>query len=103
MLLGLAFWVLILIILTSPLWIPLSIFWVPPFISAYLVFRFTSAGDKLLNGIETLFYFLMYTHSQGIGGWLQTQIWRLMYNFFSWYIGKDSKLASYNCGYALLT
>ncbi len=62
MLLGLAFWVLILIIFTSPLWIPLSIFWVPPFVTTYLVFRYTSAGENLLNGLETLFYSLMYTH-----------------------------------------
>ena len=62
MLLGLAFWVLILIIFTSPLWIPLSIFWVPPFVTTCLVFRYTSAGEKLLNGLETLFYSLMYTH-----------------------------------------
>ena len=105
MLLGLAFWVLLLVIFTSPLWIPLSIFWVPPFVTTYLVFRYTLAGEKLLNGLETLFYFLMYTHqaSGGGGGWLRTQIWRAIYNAVSWYLGKDSKLASYNCGYALLT
>ena len=62
MLLGLAFWVLLLVIFTSPLWIPLSIFWVPPFVTTYLVFRYTLAGEKLLNGLETLFYSLMYTH-----------------------------------------
>ena len=102
MLLGLAFWVLLLIVFTSPLWIPLSIFWVPPFITTFLVFRYTSAGDKLLNGLETLFYSVMYSNLQG--GWLRTQVWRMIYNMFSWYLGgKGSKVASYNCGYALLT
>ena len=41
MLLGLAFWVLILIVFTSPLWIPLSICWAPAAIITYLVFKYT--------------------------------------------------------------
>lgn len=41
MLLGLAFWVLILIIFTSPLWIPLSLCWAPAALITFLVFRYT--------------------------------------------------------------
>jgi hypothetical protein len=50
-----------------------------------------------------MFYSVMYTHEAAGGGWVRTQVWRAIYNGFSWYLGKDSKLASYNCGYALLT
>jgi hypothetical protein len=38
---GLCLWVLFLILLTSPLWIPLSICWAPAALITYLVFRYT--------------------------------------------------------------
>ncbi len=73
MLLGLAFWVLILIIFTSPLWIPLSICWAPAAIITFLVFRYTKvsltiyltffqAGEKLIQGMESLFNYLVYNN-----------------------------------------
>lgn len=48
MLASLAFWMLILIIFTSPLWIPLAICWAPAGIITFLVFRYTQVS-KLLS------------------------------------------------------
>jgi hypothetical protein len=43
---GLAFWVILLFLLTSPLWIPLSICWAPAAASTYLLFRYTQVGHS---------------------------------------------------------
>jgi hypothetical protein len=50
-----------------------------------------------------MFYSVMYTQEAAGGGWVRTQVWRAIYNGCSWYLGRESKVASYNCGYALLT
>ena len=44
-LIALCFWVLVLIIITSPLWIPLGICWAPATIISYLALKYTSVRD----------------------------------------------------------
>jgi hypothetical protein len=43
---GLVFWVLLLFLMTSPLWIPLSICWAPAALITYLVFRYTQVKTQ---------------------------------------------------------
>eukprot|EP00347_Sterkiella_histriomuscorum_P016166 403354232 len=95
---GLCFWVLILIIFTSPLWIPLAILWCPAGILIILTFRYTKVGEKVFNFVEKLFYYMMYKTT-----WCRKLIWKAVYNLFAWYMQNETKLTSFNCGYAILT
>lgn len=52
MLLGLAFWILILIIFTSPLWIPQVILWTPAAFITFLVFRYTQVRNILITNMQ---------------------------------------------------
>ncbi|CDW84341.1 UNKNOWN [Stylonychia lemnae] len=94
-LLGLCFWVLILIIFTSPLWIPLAILWAPAAIINVLVFRYTEVelntlksiymyqvGEKVFIGVEKTFYYMTYKTTL-----CRKIIWKSIYNLFSchWY------------------
>jgi membrane protein implicated in regulation of membrane protease activity len=88
---ALAFWVLLLVLLTSPLWIPLSICWAPAALLTYLVFRYTKvriqkndlsdvkAGEKAMDGAERLFYYLLERQL-----WLRKPFWKNIYSVFSW-------------------
>lgn len=88
---GLAFWVILLFLLTSPLWIPLSICWAPAAASTYLLFRYTQvsslgtieskAGEKAMAGAERVFYSVLY--STGRLGWVKKALWKNVYNLFS--------------------
>ena len=78
-LLGLCLWVLFLVLLTSPLWIPLSICWAPAALLTFLILRYTQAGEKAIEGAERVFYYLLYKQA-----WVKKYIWKNIYNLFSW-------------------
>ncbi|TNV79820.1 hypothetical protein FGO68_gene2571 [Halteria grandinella] len=80
------------------MWILLAVCWAPASILTFLVFKYTQAGEKVIDASEGLFYYLTYQSK-----WARKVIWKFIYNTFSWYLTNDSKLASLNCGYALLT
>lgn len=88
---------LILLIVTSPLWLLLGLCWWPILLGILFMLKFSSLRTYAINGVTSCMHYLLYTYR----GDCRKQLWSFLYCMLSF--GISNSIVAQNCGFALVS
>ncbi len=88
---------ILLVVITSPLWILLILFWWPMIFVAALLLKFSSVRTYMSQIITHYAKYILYTYK----GSPRKKAWNFLYSLLS--LGLPNNIVAQNCGFALVS
>ena len=88
---------LILLIVTSPIWLVLLVCWWPIMLGILFMLKFSSLRTYATNLVTSCMHYLLYTYK----GDFRKQMWSFLYSLLSF--GISNNIVAQNCGFALVS